>query len=198
MLESEGDRAMRRLSTLFLAPWVLCLLGGCVELRQVLLDAVGADSTAGFPLRPGFLGDLFDGSGNADADTTVDDGTPRVQLRLLSLNAYPVLFEEVDLQCSVTDSNSSLGVTFSFQGFDRLAVDELKGNAYFIVAEEDLGREIVLTCTGTNEAGTGEASNKVSIIPTSGTEVPEDLPGDASPGDGQTDNGQAEDGQDLP
>ena len=157
---------MRKLCALFLLPVVLCA-AGCIELRQVLLDAVGADSTQSFPGQPGSAVDPFDGGENGNADTTAGDDTPRVQLRLLFSNAYPVLGDPVYLRCSVIDSNSSVGVTFAFQGHDRLVVDK-PGEASFIVEEEDLGNEILLTCTGTNEAGTGPVSNKVLVFPNSG------------------------------
>jgi len=188
---------MRKICALFLFPVVLCA-AGCVELRQVLLDTIGADSTQGVTGQPGSAGDPFDGSENGSTDATADNGAPRVQLRLLSSNAYPGLHEQVDLRCSVIDSNSSVGVTFAFQGLDRLAVDEVRGTAFFIVAEEDLGIEMRLTCTGTNETGMGSASNNVSIIPTSAVDIPDNPLDDALPGDGQTENGQTEDDLDLP
>jgi hypothetical protein len=74
--------------------------------------------------------------------------------------------ETVTLTCSL-DAGSPAGLTFDFQPNNlRLEEDRTAGTAEFTPSESDLGSELTATCTATNDFGTSNRSNSVTVIPT--------------------------------
>ena len=113
-----------------------------------------------------------DGQGQGSSDGTLPDGGgsgpgnggtgPAVSLRVS--NPTPQLNEEVILTCVLVDG-SGANVTFDFQSAGgRLLVDHNAGTARFIVQESDVGAALTFTCTASDESGTGNRSNSLTII----------------------------------
>ena len=131
-----------------------CLLGGCVEILAAL--------NGGFPQDGGGTSPP-DGDGGSPGNGT-NGNTPVVTLTVSNPN--PTVNEEVLLRCSPA-AGSNRGLTFAFQPAGLLVgINTSGGTAVFIPSEADVDTEFLFTCTGTNEAGTGEPSNTQVVIPT--------------------------------
>jgi hypothetical protein len=141
-------------------------VSGCIELRSALLYAL--TGSAGTRADDGGGGVPDDGNGGQEPDGndngSVAPATPRV--RLTVSNPVPQLGEQVNLSCTRTDGVVGEEVAYSFMPEGRLtSINEDQGTAILIVDESHIGVELILTCQGTNEAGTGPESTSVSIIP---------------------------------
>jgi hypothetical protein len=119
--------------------------------------------------RPDGDGDVNnpDGGGNGGDDPdgdTPDDADTVPQVRLTVSNVSPQPGEELQLTCDVT-SGSSAGVTFEFAPEPAgMVVDDQAGTAYLLIEDIDVGIAYSFTCTGTNSAGTGPASDAVLVV----------------------------------
>ena len=131
-----------------------CLLGGCVEILAALNGSLPQNGGGTSPL---------DGDGGTPGDG-LDGDRPVVTLTISNPN--PMINEEVLLRCSPAGGTGA-GLTYAFQPAGLLVgVNPGAGTAAFIPSEADGGTEFRFTCTGTNEAGTGDPSNVQVIIPT--------------------------------
>jgi hypothetical protein len=152
------------LAILAICAFLVCPISGCIELRAVILEALGAgdgteDGTGGGG-RPGDDGSEPNENDNEPAPGAV----PRV--RLIVSNVVPQLGEQVNLSCVRTDGVVGEEVEFSFAPAARLAtIDKERGTAILIVEQSDLGAQLSFTCQGTNESGTGPEASWVTVIP---------------------------------
>lgn len=151
---------MSRNMTILAIAWLTglgCAAGGCVEIAFILTGGSGSSADGGGST----------GSFGNDRPAGADSGGVPVT-RLTASNTSPSVQEEVFLTCARIAGDAA-GITFTFAPNDgRLFVDRRQGTASFIVSESDVSQEFVFTCTATNDAGTGEPSNSVVIIPTEG------------------------------
>ena len=133
-----------------------CLLGGCVEILAAL--------NGGFPVDGGGTNPP-DGNGGSPGNGT-DGYAPVVTLTVSNPN--PTVNEEVLLRCSPA-AGSNGGLTYAFRPAGLLVgINTVAGTGVFIPSEADVGTEFSFTCTGTNQAGTSDPSNRQVIIPTAG------------------------------
>ena len=133
---------------------VLVSLAGCVELGLVPPPSAGdGDGSPGL---------------NENSDQPPPAGDPPI-VTLSASNTTPNLGEEVVLTCRQVggDMTAMDGVRFDFQTTGRsLNVNALAGVARFVVDESDLNAAFSVSCSATNDAGTGASSNTLVILPT--------------------------------
>jgi hypothetical protein len=160
-------KAMRShdLAVLALCAFLVCPISGCIELRAVILKALGVEEVPQEGGGGGTPGDGGPGANENENDNEPSpDMTPRV--RLIVSNAVPQLGEQVNLSCVRTDGVVGEEVKYAFAPEARLAaVNQEDGTAVLIVEQPDLGNQLRFTCQGTNQFGTGPASDPVTIIP---------------------------------
>ncbi len=135
----------------------VAVVGGCVELATLI---GGAGATDGGSSSGGSFG------GGGGAPPILDGGDTVPVVRLTVSNTVPQVSEEVILTCERV-SGSTAGIVFAFQTtFDRLDAPQGQSEASFVVDQSDIGRELMFTCTATNEAGTSQPSASSSVFPT--------------------------------
>lgn len=142
---------------------LILLATGCIELKTWLFgpDDTGFDGTS-FPPPV----NVNDNTGDNQNDNVAPGEPPSVVLFVS--NTQPLVRDQVDLRCRVAPGLDATGVTFAFAATSAaLTVDASGGTAFFIVDEADVGAELRFSCTGTNEFGTGDESNEISVFPNS-------------------------------
>ena len=161
----------------------LALSRGCGEISSFTANRPGESPPADVDASDAAGGSAIPGGPNAPVVT------------LTVSNPTPLVLEQVQFTCLVVGGDSE-GVVFAFQPADRrLLVDGEAGVASIIIQEADLVG-LVVTCTGTNEHGTGAPSAPQTVQPIDplepigGPVVPDDPPDNpidpydpASPGD---------------
>ena len=146
-----GGRGLR-----LLAVWVTLLWLGL---------SVGCfDTSPGGP-RPGGDGGQTTPDGGDDGDSPDGEVQPP-SVRLTASNLTPQPGEELQLRCEVT-AGASAGVTFDFApDLAGFVLNRQAGTASLVIEDIDVGIAYSFTCTGTNTAGTGPASDAVVVIAT--------------------------------